>query len=72
MLIGDQAVILELEFVTVSSINFSIMLIVDKINLSFRIVVTIIAGSVFTFSHKYIREDPNRDRFLWILVLRSA
>jgi len=68
ILVGEQAVLLELEFITVSSINFSVVLIVDKINLSFRMVVTIIAISVFTFSHKYMREDHNRDRFLWILL----
>jgi len=68
ILIGEQTVLLELEFITISSINFNIVLIVDKINLSFRIVVTIIAISVFTFSHKYIEEDHNRDRFLWILL----
>lgn len=68
MLIGGQTIILELELISVSRTNFSIILIVDKINLRFRIVVTLIAGSVFTFAHKYIEEDHNSDRFLWILM----
>nr|ABJ55858.1 NADH dehydrogenase subunit 5 [Aplysia vaccaria] len=68
MLIKGQTMILELELMTVSSTNFSIMLVVDKINLSFSMVVTLIAGSVFTFAHKYMEEDHNSDRFLWILM----
>ncbi|YP_003689.1 NADH dehydrogenase subunit 5 (mitochondrion) [Aplysia californica] len=68
MLMGGQTMILELELMSVSSTNFSIMLIVDKINLSFSMVVTLIAGSVFTFAHKYMEEDHNSDRFLWILM----
>nr|YP_009040286.1 NADH dehydrogenase subunit 5 [Aplysia kurodai]AGT53687.1 NADH dehydrogenase subunit 5 [Aplysia kurodai] len=68
MLTKGQTMILELELMSVSSTNFSIMLIVDKINLSFSMVVTLIAGSVFTFAHKYMEEDQNSDRFLWILM----
>nr|ATW72358.1 NADH dehydrogenase subunit 5 [Dolabella auricularia] len=60
--------ILELELMSVSSTSFSIMLIIDKINLSFGMVVTMIAGSVFTFAHKYMEEDHYSDRFLWILM----
>lgn len=31
-------------------------------------VVTLISGRVFLFSHKYIEEDPFKDRFIWILM----
>ena len=67
-LVGGQITILELELLNISRTNFSIILIVDKINLSFSMVVTLIAGRVFTFAHKYIEEDHYRDRFLWILM----
>lgn len=68
MLVDGQVVILELELLDISSTNFSIILILDKINLRFRMVVTVIAGRVFTFAHKYIEEDHYSDRFLWILM----
>nr|YP_009628528.1 NADH dehydrogenase subunit 5 [Bullacta caurina]QBX88142.1 NADH dehydrogenase subunit 5 [Bullacta caurina] len=60
--------ILEFEFFSNSSLTFSFSMIFDKISTSFGMVVTLIAGSVFTFAHKYMEEDHFSDRFLWILM----
>ena len=60
--------VLELEFFRNSSLSFSFILIFDKVRTSFGMVVTLIAGSVFTFAHKYMEEDHYSDRFLWILI----
>jgi len=60
--------IVEFEIFSNSSLSFTFSLIYDKIRASFGIVVTLIAGRVFTFAHKYIEEDIYSDRFLWILM----
>lgn len=60
--------ILELELFSLSRLPFSFILILDKVRVSFRIVVTLISGSVFFFSNKYIEEDPFSNRFIWILL----
>jgi len=62
------SIILELELFSTSRVSFSFILYFDKISLSFGIVVTLIAGRVFTFAHKYIEEDCFSDRFLLILI----
>ena len=62
------SVIYELELFSNSRISFTFSLIIDKISLSFGIIVTLISGSVFTFAYKYIEEDHFSDRFLWILM----
>jgi len=64
----NNTVILELRLFNISSSNFSLILVFDKISVSFRIVVTLISGRVFIFSHKYIEEDPFSGRFIWILL----
>nr|YP_002726378.1 NADH dehydrogenase subunit 5 [Siphonaria pectinata]AAR21547.2 NADH dehydrogenase subunit 5 [Siphonaria pectinata] len=64
----ESNMILELELFSISSTSFSVMLILDKISLSFGIVVTLISGSVFMFAHQYMSEDPFKTRFIWILL----
>lgn len=61
-------VIVDLELFRLSSIPFSFTLILDKVSISFSIIVTLIAGRVFFFSRKYIEEDPFSNRFIWILL----
>nr|YP_010239424.1 NADH dehydrogenase subunit 5 [Haloa japonica]QTF74794.1 NADH dehydrogenase subunit 5 [Haloa japonica] len=60
--------IVEVELFSNSSLAFTFSLVFDKISASFGMVVTLIAGSVFTFAHKYMEEDHFSDRFLWILM----
>nr|WBV77012.1 NADH dehydrogenase subunit 5 [Phestilla sp. CUS-2023] len=60
--------ILELELYITSTLPFSFVLILDKISISFSMVVTLISGSVFFFSNKYMEEDPFSNRFIWILL----
>nr|YP_010960273.1 NADH dehydrogenase subunit 5 [Chromodoris elisabethina]WNH29306.1 NADH dehydrogenase subunit 5 [Chromodoris elisabethina] len=64
----NSSTILELSLFNLSSSNFSFMLIFDKVSISFSMVVTLISGSVFMFSHKYMEEDPFSGRFIWILL----
>nr|YP_010429310.1 NADH dehydrogenase subunit 5 [Glossodoris acosti]USQ67489.1 NADH dehydrogenase subunit 5 [Glossodoris acosti] len=64
----NETTIMEVELFNLSSSSFSLMLILDKISISFSMVVTLISGSVFMFSHKYMEEDPFSSRFIWILL----
>ena len=68
ILFGQKTVILEIELFLVSNIPFTLALIIDKIRLRFRIIVTLISGCVFLFSTKYIEEDEFYWRFTWILL----
>nr|YP_010930444.1 NADH dehydrogenase subunit 5 [Chromodoris lochi]WKL06543.1 NADH dehydrogenase subunit 5 [Chromodoris lochi] len=64
----NSSTILEFSLFNLSSSNFSFMLIFDKVSIGFSMVVTLISGSVFMFSHKYMEEDPFSGRFIWILL----
>nr|YP_009271537.1 NADH dehydrogenase subunit 5 [Hypselodoris festiva]ANX10017.1 NADH dehydrogenase subunit 5 [Hypselodoris festiva] len=64
----NETVILELKLYSLNSSNFSLALIFDKVSISFSMVVTMISGSVFIFSQKYMEEDPFSERFIWILL----
>nr|YP_010836958.1 NADH dehydrogenase subunit 5 [Dendronotus frondosus]WGC92351.1 NADH dehydrogenase subunit 5 [Dendronotus frondosus] len=61
-------VILEFELFSLSTSPFTFSLIFDKVSVSFSMVVTLISGSVFFFSNKYMEEDPFSTRFIWILL----
>ena len=63
-----ETIVLEVELFSLSRVNFTFTLILDKIRVSFRMVVTLISGRVFFFSNKYIEEDPFSTRFIWILL----
>lgn len=64
----SNAVILEFEIFIINSVPFIFTIILDKISISFRIIVTLISGCVFIFSRKYIEEDEFYWRFTWILL----
>ena len=64
----SETVVLEFELFSVSRVPFTFSLIFDKIRIRFRMVVTLISGSVFFFSRKYIEGDPFSTRFIWILL----
>nr|QXX99473.1 NADH dehydrogenase subunit 5 [Laevapex fuscus] len=58
-----------IEFSILSSItNFNFSFIFDNISLMFGVIVSLISGSVFMFSCKYMEEDKYFYRFLWILL----
>lgn len=59
-----KTVILEIDLFESSRMNFSFLMVLDKISVSFSMVVTLISGSVFLFAYKYIEEDPFKDRFI--------
>lgn len=60
----SKTAILELELFNLSGIPFTFTLIFDKVRVRFSMVVTLISGSVFFFSNKYIEEDPFSTRFI--------
>lgn len=64
----NKIIVLEIEFLSVSTVPFTLTLILDKVRLRFRIIVTLISGCVFIFSTKYIEEDEFYWRFTWILL----
>lgn len=59
-----SSIILEVELLSGSSLSFTIVLILDKIRVRFGIIVSLIAGRVFTFAYKYMEGDHFSDRFL--------
>nr|YP_010388419.1 NADH dehydrogenase subunit 5 [Phyllidia elegans]UPP55821.1 NADH dehydrogenase subunit 5 [Phyllidia elegans] len=64
----NSTIILEIDLFSLSSINFSLMIIFDKISIGFSMIVTLISGSVFLFAQKYMEDDPFCGRFIWILL----
>nr|YP_010043017.1 NADH dehydrogenase subunit 5 [Ampullaceana lagotis]QPC56776.1 NADH dehydrogenase subunit 5 [Ampullaceana lagotis] len=64
----NKTMVLEIEFLSIGSVPFTMTLILDKISLSFSMVVTLISGCVFMFSTKYMEEDEFYWRFTWILL----
>nr|YP_010352815.1 NADH dehydrogenase subunit 5 [Dermatobranchus otome]UOD76583.1 NADH dehydrogenase subunit 5 [Dermatobranchus otome]UOD76596.1 NADH dehydrogenase subunit 5 [Dermatobranchus otome] len=63
-----ETIIYEFEIFMLSGIPFTFSMILDKVSISFSMVVTLISGSVFFFSNKYMEEDPFSTRFIWILL----
>jgi len=51
-----------------SSVDFRLLIIVDKIRLRFGFVVTLISSCVFFFASSYIKEDLFYNRFIIILL----
>nr|AJJ48430.1 NADH dehydrogenase subunit 5 [Ampullaceana balthica] len=68
MLSMNKMIVLEIEFLSVSTVPFTLTLILDKVSLSFSMIVTLISGCVFMFSTKYMEEDEFYWRFTWILL----
>nr|WRQ18379.1 NADH dehydrogenase subunit 5 [Austropeplea brazieri] len=68
MLFFNKTIVLEIEFLSISSIPFTLAFILDKISLSFSMIVTLISSCVFLFSTKYMEEDEYYWRFTWILL----
>ena len=59
-----QTQIFEFELFSLSGVTFSFTFILDKISITFSIVVTLISGRVFFFATKYMEEDPFATRFI--------
>nr|YP_004935107.1 NADH dehydrogenase subunit 5 [Trimusculus reticulatus]AEQ93933.1 NADH dehydrogenase subunit 5 [Trimusculus reticulatus] len=67
-LITEKTLILEFSIFCISTSSFSFAIILDKISLSFGMVVTLISACVFTFACKYMEEDVFFFRFIWVLM----
>lgn len=61
--------VIELSLINLESRNFSLIIIIDKIRLSFRCVVLFISSCVFWFAVYYIEEDTFKFRFRLILLI---
>nr|YP_004934924.1 NADH dehydrogenase subunit 5 [Pedipes pedipes]AEQ93857.1 NADH dehydrogenase subunit 5 [Pedipes pedipes] len=61
-------ILYSLKFFTVSTLPFSMELLLDSINIGFSAVVMIISLSVFCFASSYMDNDEHFNRFIWILL----
>nr|YP_009660830.1 NADH dehydrogenase subunit 5 [Pseudosuccinea columella]QCT09594.1 NADH dehydrogenase subunit 5 [Pseudosuccinea columella] len=68
LLFSNKMIIFEFEIFNILSISFTFTMILDKISLSFSMIVTLISSCVFMFSTKYMEEDEFYWRFTWILL----
>nr|YP_010735484.1 NADH dehydrogenase subunit 5 [Ambigolimax valentianus]WEI33075.1 NADH dehydrogenase subunit 5 [Ambigolimax valentianus] len=64
----NNTMLVEVSLFNISSIEFSALLILDKISISFGFVVTLISSCVFGFASNYMKEDPYYNRFIIILL----
>nr|YP_004934820.1 NADH dehydrogenase subunit 5 [Leucophytia bidentata]AEQ93815.1 NADH dehydrogenase subunit 5 [Leucophytia bidentata] len=64
----ERTLLLDFELFTLSTMSFGLTIILDKVSLSFAVVVTLISACVFTFACKYMEDDPYFFRFIWILT----
>lgn len=62
------SLLLSWELINSASVFFSFRIILDKVRLSFRILVTYVSFCVFIFSRNYISTDPFYWRFTLILL----
>nr|WIG49074.1 NADH dehydrogenase subunit 5 [Runcina aurata] len=69
MCIYENDIILEFCLMNLSSMNLSLLFYIDWISVSFSMIVTLISGSVFMFSYKYMMGDKFCNRFTLILTV---
>lgn len=69
MLAIRNTVILDFNIVTVNSLEFNYIIIVDSTSLIFIGVVTLIASCVVFYSKDYMAGDPLIQRFIWLVFM---
>lgn len=60
--------ILNFELLSISCNYITIRILLDKISIRFRALVTFVSACVFIFARWYIKDDVNYFRFVWILL----
>jgi len=60
--------LIEVRLFGLSSLDFSILIVIDRIRLRFGYVVLLISRCVFWFASTYIKEDPFFNRFILVLL----
>nr|YP_009408799.1 NADH dehydrogenase subunit 5 [Deroceras reticulatum]ASL05734.1 NADH dehydrogenase subunit 5 [Deroceras reticulatum] len=60
--------LIEVSLFGLSSLDFSILIVMDSISLSFGYVVLLISSCVFWFASTYMKEDPFFNRFILVLL----
>lgn len=60
--------IINLELLSISCNYITLRILLDKVSLRFRALVTFVSACVFMFARWYIKEDLNYFRFLWLLL----
>lgn len=64
ILMSLNTYILDFNIVTINSVEFNFIIILDYVSLTFMGVVTLIASCVVFYSKDYINGDPNIERFI--------
>lgn len=65
----NNAFILDFNIVTVNSLEFNYIIIVDSTSLMFMGVVTLIASCVVFYRKDYMSGDPLIQRFIWLVFI---
>lgn len=69
ILMNLNTYILDFNIVTINSVEFNFIIILDYVSLMFMGVVTFIARCVVFYSKDYINGDPNIERFIWLVFM---
>lgn len=64
-----NSLIWDFNIVTLNSVEFNFIIILDYISLTFMGVVTLIARCVVFYSRDYIHGDSNIERFIWLVFM---
>lgn len=69
LIINLNTYIIDFNIVTLNSVEFNFIIILDFVSLMFMGVVTLIARCVVYYSKDYIGGDPNMERFIWLVFI---
>nr|YP_010735471.1 NADH dehydrogenase subunit 5 [Deroceras laeve]WEI33062.1 NADH dehydrogenase subunit 5 [Deroceras laeve] len=65
---GVETKLIEISLVNLSSLEFSVLFIIDSVSISFGCVVLLISSCVFWFASSYMSEDLFYNRFILVLL----
>nr|ADD83049.1 NADH dehydrogenase subunit 5 [Baetis sp. PC-2010] len=68
-LISGTTEILDFNILTINSLEFNFIMIMDFAAFTFMGVVTLIASCVVFYSKDYMGNDPNIERFIWLVFM---
>jgi NADH-ubiquinone oxidoreductase chain 5 len=69
LITGRKRFILDFNVVSINSVEFNFIIIIDYISLMFMGVVTLIASCVVYYSKDYMAGDANIERFIWLVFI---
>lgn len=65
---GVETKLIEISLINLSRLEFSVLVIIDRVSIRFGCVVLLISRCVFWFASSYIREDLFYNRFILVLL----